>query len=507
MAPRKVPFEKSLAAIRPDIAVFYSEENELKAEEIANGSHIKVKWDFSKDFEIKYSHYMTVKSAVKYGADSFPPHTWKTLPVILEISSLRSLYPDLSRYFVRDDEGETDPSKVHANQMKKYWWSCENDHHPESHRALSTMIKSGFSCRYCTGTVNIPGVVSFATENPEVMGKGIWSEDNKFSPDDILPGSDELVILNCYGIQGSRHQNIKKAGKYSIGQKSCRICKSFGAVHPNLVDEYSTDNDSDVWSINPGSHKKVKWNFECGHTGYMTILTRSTSKSPCSVCKSLTLLRPDLAVEYSKDNTIDIDDLSFSSGKKVKWDFKCGHSGHMTVANRANGKGCRVCNLGFSKESLILVLESLVEGGFDQLPMSIKIATLKKAGVNLGAGSYQKEVKGLISGTRTVEGVVDDLKSDDLDDGEPGESGEEEVSTGLEGLVESDEDILMGIGGTKALLDEEELENQVSTIGDALEMGRGSFTVDGTDEYVEYMFAYFNDEMWKLKFAKESKVL
>lgn len=55
-------------------------------------------------------------------------------------------------------------------------------------------------------------------------------------------------------------------------------------------------------------------------------------------------LRPDLAAEYSKDNTQPLDSVFVSSNKKYLWDGSCGHRWEATANHRSGGRGCPFCS-------------------------------------------------------------------------------------------------------------------------------------------------------------------
>ena len=129
---------------------------------------------------------------------------------------------------------------------------------------------------------------------------------------------------------------------------------SLATVHPELVPEWSDRNlPLTPDKITYGSNKKVWWNGACGHEWQTSIKARSNGEK-CPICSGarvlegindLATLKPDLAAEWSKENTWKPTEVSVGSHKKILWRGKCGHEWIATVKSRTiNHTGCPYCS-------------------------------------------------------------------------------------------------------------------------------------------------------------------
>ncbi len=130
--------------------------------------------------------------------------------------------------------------------------------------------------------------------------------------------------------------------------------KSFADEHPELIDEWSTQNgDLRPEEVSYGSNKKVWWNGKCGHTWQATIKNRSNGSS-CPFCSGHSILSgdndlqsnsPDVAAEWSDKNLpLKPSGVTVRSNKKVWWKCKeCGYEWQSRIADRSEGHGCPAC--------------------------------------------------------------------------------------------------------------------------------------------------------------------
>ncbi len=111
--------------------------------------------------------------------------------------------------------------------------------------------------------------------------------------------------------------------------------------------------------INPdeltlGSHKKIWWKCEKGHSWLAAISKRSMGRN-CPYCSSnktlkgyndLSTTHSHLAAEWDFDKNLSINlfETSAFSNKKAWWKCEKGHSYETTVARRSRGSGCPICS-------------------------------------------------------------------------------------------------------------------------------------------------------------------
>ena len=122
--------------------------------------------------------------------------------------------------------------------------------------------------------------------------------------------------------------------------------------YPNLVKEWSDDNDIAPDKVTTGSHRRIIWDGSCGHT-WEAIVKNRVKGSGCPYCtgnriepgiNDLATLCPNLASEWSDDN-LPLKPTMFAcnSNKAVWWKGKCGHEWRARIADRIKGHGCPFC--------------------------------------------------------------------------------------------------------------------------------------------------------------------
>lgn len=106
-------------------------------------------------------------------------------------------------------------------------------------------------------------------------------------------------------------------------------------------------------TVHKGSHQKVWWHCENGHTWYSEIRVRANG-SMCPYCtrrmlwvesNDLLTLNPALASEWDneKNGELKPSDVLEGSHKYVWWKCQNGHSWRARILSRSRGAGCPVC--------------------------------------------------------------------------------------------------------------------------------------------------------------------
>lgn len=120
-------------------------------------------------------------------------------------------------------------------------------------------------------------------------------------------------------------------------------------THPRLAAELVDARLA--MALGGGSHRKVEWRCEHGHTWVAEVKSRACGGNGCPVCSNrlivagtndIATVRPDLAREM-----VDADlarTLGPGSSKRVEWECPYGHRWWATVVSRSRlGNGCPVC--------------------------------------------------------------------------------------------------------------------------------------------------------------------
>lgn len=128
--------------------------------------------------------------------------------------------------------------------------------------------------------------------------------------------------------------------------------KSIAEEYPELVPQWGTINDLSPDKVSSGSHKKVWWVCEKGHTWEATIKNRALKGSGCPYCEHRAVLKgyndlqtllPEVAATWSPNNLMKPSTLSSRSNVEVLWLCEKGHEWKARVADRTEGHGCPYC--------------------------------------------------------------------------------------------------------------------------------------------------------------------
>lgn len=151
-----------------------------------------------------------------------------------------------------------------------------------------------------------------------------------------------------------------------------------------LLEEYSDKNKERINRISSGSNKKVWWKCrEAGHEWETMVSTRSKLKSNCPFCCGQRVTKENsvlsyiekngtygekLRKEYSSENELGLDEISYGSGKRVWWKCStCGYEWEAIVKNRVQHKqGCPFCSGRNASEKNSLLTYIMNNGAYGE---------------------------------------------------------------------------------------------------------------------------------------------
>ncbi len=128
--------------------------------------------------------------------------------------------------------------------------------------------------------------------------------------------------------------------------------KSVAEEYPELVPQWGTSNEISPSDVSSGSHKKVWWVCEEGHTWQATVKNRALKGSGCPYCEHRAVLKgyndlqtlfPEVAKTWSPRNELNPFEVSSRSNMEVLWVCENGHEWKARVADRTEGHGCPYC--------------------------------------------------------------------------------------------------------------------------------------------------------------------
>ena len=128
--------------------------------------------------------------------------------------------------------------------------------------------------------------------------------------------------------------------------------KSLAEERPDLISQWSPDNDLSPSDVSCGSHKKVIWKCVKGHTWQAIVKNRVLAGSGCPYCEHRAVLKgyndlqtlfPDVAKNWAPNNRLKPSEVSSRSNTEVLWQCENGHEWKARVADRTDGHGCPYC--------------------------------------------------------------------------------------------------------------------------------------------------------------------
>ncbi len=127
---------------------------------------------------------------------------------------------------------------------------------------------------------------------------------------------------------------------------------SLAEERPELVRQWHTSNTLLPSDVSCGSHKKVLWICEKGHTWEATVKNRALIGSGCPYCEHRAVLKgyndlltvfPDIAQTWSPKNLKRPTEVSSKSNADILWICENGHEWKARIADRTDGHGCPYC--------------------------------------------------------------------------------------------------------------------------------------------------------------------
>ena len=125
---------------------------------------------------------------------------------------------------------------------------------------------------------------------------------------------------------------------------------------PLLLKQWDRERNGDLTphDVTYGSHRRVWWRCEKGHSWQAEVKSRTLLGAGCPVCagkvvvpgeNDLATLRPDLAAQWHPERNLPLtpERIAPGSHKRVWWVCGKGHVWQAAAAARANGERCPVC--------------------------------------------------------------------------------------------------------------------------------------------------------------------
>ena len=199
-----------------------------------------------------------------------------------------------------------------------------------------------------------------------------WDYEKNFplTPKDVTSCSGKSVWWKCkLGHEWKAHISNRNRGQscpYCSGHRVKVGFNDFASQYPQFLSEWDYEKNIDIQptDVTPKSDKKVWWKCEKGHS-WEAPIKRITLGSGCPVCANKKILigyndllsqYPELCKEwdYEKNTTIQPNQVTYGSSKKVWWKCKKGHSWEAVIGDRVRGNGCPYCSKTKTVKSVVI---------------------------------------------------------------------------------------------------------------------------------------------------------
>ena len=315
------------------------------AKEIVNGDPTKVSKGSQKIFiwKCKQSHQYSAPVSRRAGARGSGCPYCAGNKVLKGFNDLKTINPTLAKEAFGWDPTQFTP----GSNQKSLMWKCK-----QGHTWLATIASRngmGVGCPKCSGRDVISGVNDLKTLFPNLA-----KEAEGWDPKLVMAGSGKKLKWKCK----KGHLWTAQVRSRSFQKTNCPFCSNqttgagindLSSTHPELAKQAF---EWDPTTLTAGSNKTVEWICPKKHTWKTSIAHRSKEKTDCPYCSGrkawpgfndLKTTNPSLSKEAFGWNP---SKYTNSSGTKVKWKCKQGHTWTAAIYSRSEGNktGCPTCS-------------------------------------------------------------------------------------------------------------------------------------------------------------------
>lgn len=354
---RKIlPGFNDLETLCPEVAAEWDYEKNGKTtpDMIPPSTNRKFHW------KCKKGHEWTAGTAERSRGDGCPYCSGKRfLPGEGDLFHAR---PDLMGEWDWERNEYLDPAKMAPSSSKKVWWLGKCGHRWQA--APKNRIY-GNGCPYCSGRMILAGFNDLLSQRPEVAAEWCYERNEGLTPELVHYGSNKYAWFRCrHG-----HEWHARIADRTYSNSQCPYCAGcipvqgitdLKTLHPELMREWDWVRNPGIKPENytEGSHRRVYWKCEKGHT-WMAEIYKRVQGGGCPYCfrkkdkhkvfpgvNDLATHAPELAAEWDTQMNGDLrpEDVTPFSNRGIWWKCKNGHRWRTSPNIRARGTGCPYCD-------------------------------------------------------------------------------------------------------------------------------------------------------------------
>lgn len=280
--------------------------------------------------------------------------------IIKGVNDFATVYPRLGLDALQEMNPDIDLGKEGVGSHKRIMWRCHVCGYEWTAPIYGRIRRDTPEYRIakCPVCARNRRMLSFDQEFPELIE--LYSKNNLKALSDIDIDWQQKYIWVCdihgefTAVLSSMIRAIRTDNNgcpYCNGTKVKRE-ESFGALHPDLVSEWSPKNEISPFEITENSKREVEWVCHKGHTWVSRVATRSKGYGFCRDCfpfgkaiKSFADVHSDLRKHYSNKNLTPFNIHSQREYTHAIWICDEGHEFNDTfLAIDRRGFRCPVCS-------------------------------------------------------------------------------------------------------------------------------------------------------------------
>lgn len=239
---------------------------------------------------------------------------------------------------------------------RRVWWRCKEGH---SWQQKVFAVADGAGCPYCAGYLPVPGENDLATTHPALAAE--WDgEKNGAAASAVSAGSAKCAWWRCpegHSYQAAVYSRMAGTGcPYCAGRRVLAGFNDLLTTDPEICGQWDYEkNDVGPDEINRGSHKKIWWRCELGHSYSAEPYARAAGNG-CPYCagrrvlagfNDLATTNPSAAAQWAQDLNGDVTPQMVTKGSNRKFWWKCseGHYWQAAVFSRTRKRAsdCPIC--------------------------------------------------------------------------------------------------------------------------------------------------------------------
>jgi hypothetical protein len=189
----------------------------------------------------------------------------------------------------------------------------------------------------------------------------------------LTPNSNRIVWWRCkydtnnewQAAVADRVRSKRDGCPYCYGRRATKKTM-LAATHPHVAAQYHpTKNAIPLSEISYGSAKMCWWVCDFDHEFEAQPNNRTNRDSGCPYCygllvsdwNSLKIKAPWLEAEFSSENTVSFESLSYGAPYKAWWDCRKNptHKWQALISDRVRGSGCPYCSHRHSKGEVAIL--------------------------------------------------------------------------------------------------------------------------------------------------------